>query len=198
MKARYYGELKLHDGSVVQIADRRVADKINAEFEWLFKHTSDQATQFTIRAVQCLFALKLGDRYGWPTDRLCRLLKDIAEEAGFIVSGDTSVEEDLAELKENYHIDLMEDGMIRVEHVIDDNIYSFGEWRPLSQRKPKEQGSYLITTDRGAVCTAAWRGCKFNGAAGAHAVAWRELPEAWEFWRDEKEAKDELERRSEK
>lgn len=195
MKCRYYGELKLHDGSVVQIADRRVADKINAEFEWLFKHTSDQATEFTIRAVQCLFALKLGDRYGWTTDRLSRLLKDVAADAGFIYDGEMSIDDILEELKENYHIEMLEDGMIRVEHYMDDNIYDVGEWRPLSQRKPKD-GFYLITTDRGAVCTAAWRGGKFSGSAGAHAVAWRERPEPYEFWRDEKEAKDELERRS--
>lgn len=185
MKCRYYGELKLHDGSAVRIDDKKTAEKIDAEFQWLFKRASNQATEYTIRAVQCLFALKLGDRYGWTTDRLSRLLKDIAEEAGFIVSGETSVEEDLAELKENYHIDLMEDGMIRVEHYMDDNIYDIGEWRPLSKRKPKEHGSYMITTDRGAVCQAYWHGEKFSGPAGAHAVAWREKPEPFEFWRDE-------------
>ena len=187
MKARYYGELKLHDGSTVQIADKRAAEQINAEFEWLYKHTSDSATKFTIQAMQCLFSLKLGDRYGWTTDRLVRLLKDVAAEASFIVDGETSVEEDLAELKENYHIDLQEDGMIRVEHYMDDNIYDIGEWRPLSKRQPKENGSYLITTDRGAVCPAHWYGTKFSGPAGAHAIAWRELPEPYEFWRDEVE-----------
>ena len=190
MKCRYYGELKLHDGSTVQIADKRAAEQINAEFEWLFKHATDQATQFTIRAVQCLFALKLGDRYGWTTDRLVRLLKDVAAEASFIVDGETSVEEDLKELLDTYHIDLMDDGMIRAEHHMDDNIYDIGEWRPLSQRKPKEHGSYMITTDRGAVCQAYWHGEKFSGAAGKHAVAWRERPEPYEFWKDEAEASE--------
>lgn len=187
MKCKYYGELKMHDGSVVPITDRRAAEKINAEFDWLFKHASDQATQFTIRAVQCLFALKLMDRYGWPTDRLSRLLKDVSEEAGFIVAGDTSVEDDLKELQENYHIELREDGKIRVEHYYDDNIYAPGEWRPLSQRKPQKDGSYEITTDRGAVCYAKWSGDRFNGTAGAHAIAWREPSEPYEFWRDEAE-----------
>ena len=187
MKCKYYGELKMHDGSVVPITDRRAADKINEEFEWLFKHATDQATQFTIRAVQCLFVLKLGDRYGWPTDRLSRLLKDVSEEAGFIVAGDTSVEYDLKELLENYHIELREDGMIRVEHYYDDNIYAPGEWRPLSQRKPQKDGSYEITTDRGAVCYAKWSGERFNGTAGSHAIAWREPSEPYEFWRDEAE-----------
>jgi hypothetical protein len=197
MKCRYYGELKLHDGSSVQITDKKVADKIDAEFQWLFKHATEKSTEFTIRAVQCLFALKLGDRYGWTTDRLSRLLKDVAADAGFINDGEMSIDDILEELKENYHIEMLEDGMIRVEHFMDDNIYDVGEWRPLSQRKP-EDGFYLITTDRGAVCTAAWRGGKFSGSAGAHAVAWRELPEAYEFWRDEKEINDELERRSKK
>lgn len=100
------------------------------------------------------------------------------------------MEEDLAELKENYHIDLQEDGMIRVEHYMDDNIYDIGEWRPLSKRKPKDLGSYLITTDRGAVCQAYWHGEQFSGAAGKHAVAWRERPEPYEFWKDEAEASE--------
>lgn len=190
MKARYYGELKLHDGSVVQIADRRAAEKINAEFEWLYKEATDRATKYTIRAVQCLFALKLGDRYGWSTDRLCRLLKDVAAEAEFIVNGEVSIDEDLEELKQNYHIDLREDGMVRVEHYMDDNIYDIGEWRPFAQRKPLRDGPYQITTDKGAVCTVRWCGDHFTGTAGRHAVAWREPSEPWEFWKDEKERKD--------
>ena len=196
MKCRYYGELKLHDGSSVQITDKKMAEKIDAEFQWLFKHATEKSTEYTIRAVQCLFALKLGDRYGWTTDRLSRLLKDVAADAGFIHDGEMSIDDILEELKENYHIEMREDGMIRVEHYMDDNIYDVGEWRPLSQRKPIKNGSYMITTDRGAVCQAYWHGEKFSGPAGAHAVAWREKPEPFEFWRDEKEAKDELERRS--
>ena len=191
MKCRYYGELKLHDGKTVSIADKGAAAKINAEFEWLFKEATDRATKFTIRAVQCLFALKLGDRYGWSTDRLCRLLKDIAFEASLITDGETSVEDDLLELKENYHIDLMEDGMVRVEHHMDDNIYDIGEWRPLSQRKPTKNGNYIITTDRGAVCQAHWYTDHFSGPAGKHAIAWREQVEPYEFWRDEIEERKE-------
>lgn len=188
MKCKYYGELKMHDGSVVPITDRRAAEKINAEFEWLFKKTSNDATTYTIRAVQCLFALKLGDRYGWTTDRLCQLLKDVAYEASLIQDQEIDIPGELEELKENYHIDLREDGMIRVEHYWDDNIYAPGEWRPLSQRKPQKYGSYEITTDRGAVCYAKWSGERFNGTAGAHAVAWREPSEPYEFWRDEVES----------
>ena len=187
MKARYYGELKLHDGSVVQIADRRAAEKINAEFDWLYREATNRATQFTIRAVQCLFALRLGDRYGWNTDRLCRLLKDVAAEAELMKDGEINLEAEFDELKENYHIDLMPDGKIRVEHHYDDLIYAPGEWRPLSQRKPPRPGSYVITTDKGAVCQAYWHGEKFSGAAGSHAVAWKEKDEPWEFWRDEVE-----------
>jgi hypothetical protein len=187
MKCKYYGELKMHDGSVVPITDRRAAEKINAEFEWLFKKTSNDATTYTIRAVQCLFALKLGDRYGWTTDRLCQLLKDVAYEASLIQDQEIDIPGELEELRENYHIDLREDGMIRVEHYMDDNIYAPGEWRPISQRKPPRPGSYIITTDKGAVCQAHWHGEKFSGAAGAHAVAWKEKDEPWEFWKDEVE-----------
>lgn len=188
MKAIYYGELSLHDGRKVKITDRKTADIINEEFEWTVNEATDRATKYTIRAVQCLFALKLGDRYGWTTDRLARLLKDVAGEAEFIVRGETSMNEDLADLLDNYRIDLREDGMIRVEHTIDDNIYAPGEWRPLSQRKPPQDGTYIITTDRGAVCTAHWYNDHFSGTAGKRAVAWREVPEPYEFWIDEVEA----------
>ena len=188
MRCRYFGTLTLHDGSKIELADKKAADKIDEEFKWLFDKANKDATRFTIRALQCIFALKLGDRYGWTTERLTRLLKDIAAEAEFILDGDSSIEGDLEELKENYHIDLREDGMIAVEHHYEDLIYEPGEWRPLSKRTPKD-GFYLITTDKGAVCTAAWRGDKFSGAAGAHAVAWRELPDAYEFWRDEQKGR---------
>lgn len=189
MKARFFGELTLHDGKKVVIHDRKTADLINNEFEWTVAEATKRATKFTIRAIQCLFALKLGDRYGWTTERLARLLKDVAGEAEFIINGETDMDEDLAELKNNYGIDLRDDGMIRVEHHMDDNIYAPGEWRPLTRRKPPREGSYYITTDSGAVCQAYWHGEKFGGYAGRHAVAWRERPEPYEFWKDEAEAK---------
>lgn len=189
MKCRYQGELKLHDGRKVALYDQTTARLIDSEFEWLYKEATNKATEFTIRAVQCLFALRLGDRYGWDTDRICRILKDVAAEAELMSDGETDLEAEFAELKENYYIDLQPDGMIRVEHHYDDLIYAPGEWRPLSQRKPPRPGSYVITTDKGAVCQAYWHGEKFSSAAGAHAVAWKEKDEPWEFWKDEVEQK---------
>lgn len=187
MRCRYQGELKLHDGRKVTLYDQTTARLIDEEFEWLYREATNKATEFTIRAVQCLFALRLGDRYGWDTDRICRLLKDVAAEAELMKDGEIDLEAEYSELKENYHIDLQPDGMIRVEHHYDDLIYAPGEWRPLSQRKPPKPGSYMITTDKGAVCQAYWHGEKFSGAAGSHAVAWKERDEPWEFWRDEVE-----------
>ena len=191
MKCRYYGTLQLHDGTEVVIRDKAAAEKINKEFEWLASEATDRATKHTIRAVQCLFALKLGDHYGWNTEHISKLLKDVAQEAELIVDGEVSVDGDLAELKDGYGIDLMEDGMIRVEHVIEDNIYGEDEWRPLAKRKPTERGKwYLVTTDCGEVfCTYYdFEKDRFGPFEfGRRVVAWREMPKPWEFWKEEAE-----------
>ena len=186
MKCRYYGTLQLHDGTEVVIRDKAAAEKINKEFEWLASESTDRATKHTIRAVQCLFALKLGDHYGWTTDRISKLLKDVAQEAELIVDGETSVDGDLDELKDGYGIDLMEDGMIRVEHVIEDNIYGEDEWRPLAKRIPTENGLYLVTLIDGTVTTALWDNWYFQHdiPGPMDVLAWRPIPEPWEFWRD--------------
>ena len=190
MKCRYYGTLELHDGTEVIIRDKAAAEKINKEFEWLASESTDRATKHTIRAVQCLFALKLGDHYGWTTERLAKLLKDVAQEAELIVDGEVSVDGDIAELKDGYGIDLMEDGMIRVEHVIEDNIYGEDEWRPLAKRKPTKDGDYLCTDSDGDVVCCTWYGNHFVDEAGYDEddiVAWKPMPEPWEFWKEEAE-----------
>ena len=188
MKCRYYGTLQLHDGTEVVIRDKAAAEKINREFEWLSQTATDSATKHTIRAVQCLFALKLGDHYGWTTERLSKLLKDVAQEAELIVDGEVSVDDDLAELKDGYGIDLMEDGMIRVEHVIEDNIYGEDEWRPPKKRKPTKNGEQcIVTSDKGEVFTCRWNNYAMCFAAPEDetVVAWKPLPKPWEFWKEE-------------
>lgn len=185
MKCRYYGTLQLHDGTEVIIRDKAAAEKINKEFEWLAAESTDRATKHTIRAVQCLFALKLGDHYGWNTEHISKLLKDVAQEAELIVDGEVSVDGDLAELKNGYGIDLMEDGMIRVEHVIEDNIYGEDEWRPLAKRKPTKDGQYLCTDKFGDVGFCTWYGFGFVGWDSENIVAWKPLPKPWEFWKEE-------------
>lgn len=190
MNCRYFGELKLHDGNKVRLTDKKTADLIDAEFQWLNREVTGSCTKFTIRAVQCLFALKLGDKYGWTTDRITRLLKDVAFDAAQIVDDEITLDEEFEYLRDAYGIDLMADGMIKVEHVIDDYLYDVGEWRPLAQRKPQRPGSYQITTAHGGVCAARWDGERFNGTAGRCAVAWRERPQPWEFWKEWKEKKE--------
>lgn len=184
MKCRYYGTLQLHDGTDVIIRDKTAAQKINKEFEWLAAESTDRATKHTIRAVQCLFALKLGDHYGWTTDRISKLLKDVAQEAELIVDGEVSVDGDIAELKDGYGIDLMEDGIIRVEHVIEDNIYGEDEWRPLAKRKPTEVGDYQVTTSSGSVYVVFFDGEKFIPKY-KNVLAWKPLSRPWEFWKEE-------------
>lgn len=190
MKARFFGELTLHDGKKVVIHDRKTADLINNEFEWTVAEATKRATKFTIRAIQCLFALKLGDRYGWTTERLARLLKDVAGEAEFIINGETDMDEDLAELRDNYGIDLREDGMIRAEYTIEDNIYGRDEWRPLAKRRPTKDDDYLCTDSDGDVRCCTWYGNHFVDEAGydeEDIVAWKPMPEPWEFWKEEAE-----------
>ena len=190
MNCRYEGRLKLHTGEVVKIFDQNTAKKINEEFVWLNETASHKSSQYAIRVVQALFAVKLADKYGWKTDRIASLLKDVSRGADAISNieeEDVTISAEFDYLRDEYGIDIRDDGMIRVEHRINDMFYSTGEWRPIQDRKPDEKGTYLITTDRGAVCTAHWHGAEFSGAAGKHAVAWRELPEPWEFWKEKDE-----------
>lgn len=53
------------------------------------------------------------------------------------------------------------------------------EWISVKERLPDNSGSYIIATDRGAVCTARywenykrWSGAKMN----THVIAWMPLP----------------------
>ena len=162
MKCRYYGTLQLHDGTEVVIRDKAAAEKINKEFEWLASEATDRATKHAIRAVQFLFALKLEYHCGWTTDRISKLLKDVAKEAELIVDGETSV--------------------------IEDYIYGEDEWRPMTKRTPTKDGDYFCTDRDGDVCCCTWYGNHFVDEAGYDEddiVAWKPMPKPWEFWKEE-------------
>lgn len=177
--------VELHDHRKVYFKNRKDADVIANEISWIYQNAGGEAQRLSIRAIQCLFGIKLGDHYGWPTKKIAALLKSAAAECRDIndPETDTTLNDIYAQLRENYGIDIREDGMIEVHDTYTDPIYSPGEWRPI-ERKPEKLGSYMVTLKTGRVCFARYDIHGFVGSIANSIVAWTEMPEPWEFWRD--------------
>lgn len=182
MNARTYHEFTLHDGKKVRIFSRADAEALDAEFRYVADVNIKDAHLFACQYFQVLLTEILGDKHHWRQEDIIKLLKKLVSEIEYLQTGESSYEELRDYCKEQYGIDFLDDGMIRATREIDDLIYDRGEWRPLSDRKPMRDGTYMITTDRGAVTVSHWYGDHFSGPAGRHAVAWTERPEPWEFW----------------
>lgn len=187
MNARAYHEFTLHDGKKVRIFSRADAEALDREFRYIADVNIKDAHFFACQYFQVLITRALGDKYHWRQVDIIRILKQLVADVESMNQGEPTYEEMCEYCREEYGIDFLDDGMIRASREIDDLIYDRGEWRPLSDRKPMKDGAYLITTDRGAVTVARWHGDRFSGTAGAHAVAWTERPDPWEFWAEKYE-----------
>ena len=153
--------------------------KCNARTKVVRKEAVQEAVHYMLLS----FVSILGDKYNFPNYRIVEAIKHILALSESFDKDYTTLRETEAAIYADYGIKFEDDG--RVWAVDErDNLFAPGEWRELKRYQPNKEGSYLITTDKGAVCQAYWHGTKFSGAAGNHAVAWREKPEPWEFWKE--------------
>lgn len=161
--------------------------KCNAQNKYIQREAYTRAVKYMLLA----FIQTLGDKMHCPPDKIVKAMEYCRRHAEMIGEGYTSIREAEDAVYKDYGIKFYPDGKIGAEVEIE-GIYDRDEWRPFPKVHPAKEGSYLITTRKGKVCTAHYyekiKG--FSASAGKNAVAWMELPLAWEFY-DDKDEDDE-------
>lgn len=150
--------------------------KCNARDKIVKRESVEQAVYYMLLA----FIQTLGDKYGWNGLRIVDAMKHVKNHADAIAGDYTTIRQAADAVYEEYGIKFDDDGGIYAAMDVPVD-YGLDEWKPLAERKPETVGSYMVTTSKGAVCMAHWNGTGF-GTVGKNALAWKELPEPWEFW----------------
>lgn len=161
--------------------------KCNAQNKYIQREAYTRAVKYMLLA----FIQTLGDKMHCPPDKIVKAMEYCKRHSEMIAEGYTSIREAEDAVYKDYGIKFYSDGRIGADIEIE-GIYDRDEWRPFPKVHPTKEGSYLITTRKGKVCTARYypKDRKFNAACGRCAVAWMELPLPWEFY-DDKDEDDE-------